>query len=264
MAELTRAKLEVLIVEPSETQGKIITRALHQAGVENIHQVSSGAQALDDIQLAMPDVMISALHLPDMTASELVQQVHATPAPERVAFVLISSETRLRYLDPIRQAGAVAVLGKPFASDELDLALDAALDLVDRNRLAIDDCALHDRNVLIVDDMDLARKHVRRVLSALGFENFSEATDGRAAMRAMAGQHFDLVVTDYMMPEMDGCELVQAIRERDPTIPILMVTSVEDSSRLSAVEQAGVSAICDKPFAPAHVKALVQRMLRAA
>ena len=57
---------------------------------------------------------------------------------------------------------------------------------------------------------------------------------------------------------------MQAIRERNPTIPILMVTSVEDNSRLSAVEQAGVSAICDKPFAPAHVKALVQRMLRAA
>ena len=264
MAELTREKLDILIVEPSETQGKIITRALEQAGIEHVHQVHSGEQALAELRLAMPDVMISALHLPDMTASDLVQQVHTLRAPERVAFVLISSETRLHYLDPIRQAGAVAVLGKPFASEELDLALDAALDLVDRTRLVIEDADLQGCNVLIVDDMGLARKHIRRVLSALGFEQFSEATDGRAAMQAMARQHFDLIVTDYNMPEMDGCELVQAIRERHATIPILMVTSEHDSSRLSAVEQAGVSAICDKPFAPAHVKALVQRMLRAA
>ncbi|MDH3452434.1 MAG: response regulator [Gammaproteobacteria bacterium] len=264
MTELTRSQLEILIVEPSDTQGKIITRALQKAGVEYICQVCSGGQALEEIQLAMPDVMVSALHLPDMTASELVQQVHALPAPERVAFVLISSETRLRYLDPIRQAGAVAVLGKPFAAEELDLALDAALDLVDRARLTVEDGQLHRYNVLIVDDMELARKHIRRVLTAMGFQHFSEAINGRAAMETLGTQRFDLIVTDYNMPEMDGCELVQAIRERHATIPILMITGENDNSRLSAVEQAGVSAICDKPFAPAYVKTLVQRMLQAA
>jgi len=264
MSELTRSTLEVLIVEPSETQGKIISRALQQAGVLHICEARSGHQALEEVLYATPDVMISALHLPDMSASELVQQVHALPSPERVAFVVISSETRLRYLDPIRQAGAVAVLGKPFAAQELDLALDAALDLVDRARLALPECQLQQYNVLIVDDMDLARKHIRRVLGALGFENFSEATNGREAMEAINGQPFSLIVTDYNMPEMDGCELVQAIRERHASIPILMVTSENDDSRLSAVEQAGVSAICDKPFTPAEVKALVQRMLQAA
>ncbi|MDH3713016.1 MAG: response regulator [Gammaproteobacteria bacterium] len=264
MAELTRATLEILIVEPSETQAKIITRALHKAGVRHVCEARSGRQALEEMQYAIPDMMVSALHLPDMTASELVQKVQAMPTPERVAFVLISSETRLRYLEPIRQAGAVAVLGKPFATQELDLALDAALDLADRARLALPDCELHRHNVLIVDDMDLARRYIRRVLQALGFEHFSEAANGRVAMEAMNRQQFDLIVTDYNMPEMDGCELVQSIRERDATIPILMVTSENDDSRLSAVEQAGVSAICDKPFAPAHVKALVQRVLQAA
>jgi two-component system chemotaxis response regulator CheY len=264
MAELTRATLEILIVEPSETQGKIITRALQKAGVQHICEARSGRRALEEVQYATPDMLVSALHLPDMTASELVQQVQAMPAQERVAFVLISSETRLRYLDPIRQAGAVAVLGKPFAAQELDLALDAALDLVDRARLAMPDCDTHRYNVLIVDDMDLARKYIRRVLQVLGFEHFSEAANGRAAMEAMNAEHFDLIVTDYNMPEMDGCELVQSIRERDATIPILMVTSENDVSRLSAVEQAGVSAICDKPFTPAHVKSLVQRVMQAA
>ena len=98
MAELTRATLEVLIVEPSETQGKIISRALQKAGVQHICETRSGRQALQEVQYATPDMLVSALHLPDMTASVLVQQVQALPTPERVAFVLISSETRLRKL----------------------------------------------------------------------------------------------------------------------------------------------------------------------
>lgn len=253
-----------MMVEPSETQGKIITRALRQAGLQHICAVRSGRQALEEARLAPPDLVISALHLPDMTAGQLIEHLHAMPARERLAFVVISSETRLRYLDPIRQAGAVAVLGKPFAAHELELALDAALDLVDRKRLAKPDCELEHHTVLIVDDMLMARKHIRHVLEVLGFKNIIETVNGHDAMEALSGQRFDLVVTDYNMPEMDGCELVQAIRERHSTIPILMVTSEHDESRLSAVEQAGVSAICDKPFAPNSVKTLVQRMLQAA
>jgi len=64
---------------------------------------------------------------------------------------------------------------------------------------------------------------------------------------------------------MDGKELVEAIRahSNQAGIPILMVTSEQDNSRLAAVQNAGVSAICDKPFEPGTVRALVERMIHA-
>ena len=73
----------------------------------------------------------------------------------------------------------------------------------------------------------------------------------------------DLVVTDYNMPEMDGREFVEYVRSRSwqRSVPILMVTSETDQGRLAAVEEAGVSGICDKPFEPAVVRCLLARML---
>jgi two-component system chemotaxis response regulator CheY len=73
----------------------------------------------------------------------------------------------------------------------------------------------------------------------------------------------DLVVTDYNMPEMDGKALVDHIRQRSwqASVPILMVTSESDFGRLAAVEEAGVSGICDKPFDAATVRRLLGRML---
>jgi two-component system chemotaxis response regulator CheY len=76
----------------------------------------------------------------------------------------------------------------------------------------------------------------------------------------------DLVVTDYNMPEMDGKALVDHIRTRSwlASVPILMVTSESDQGRLAAVEEVAVSGICDKPFEPNMVRALLTRILRPA
>jgi len=76
-------------------------------------------------------------------------------------------------------------------------------------------------------------------------------------------QYFDLVVTDYNMPEMDGRELTEYIRTQSwqSSVPILMVSSESNESRLAAVTQAGVSGVCDKPFEPAMVRGLLQKML---
>ena len=65
------------------------------------------------------------------------------------------------------------------------------------------------------------------------------------------------------MPEMDGEALTRYIRENSTqrSIPVLMVTSEESESRLSAVQQAGVSGICDKPFEPETVKRIIHGML---
>jgi len=75
--------------------------------------------------------------------------------------------------------------------------------------------------------------------------------------------YFDLIVTDYNMPEMDGLELIKNIRSTDEqlNVPILMVTSEQNQNRLTAIEKAGVSAILDKPFEPASIKQLIIRLL---
>ena len=87
--------------------------------------------------------------------------------------------------------------------------------------------------------------------------------DGVAAVELLNSQHFDLIVTDYNMPHMDGKELVEYIRHKSTqsSVPIMLVTSEHNESRLAAIQNAGVSAVCDKPFEPSGIKSMLEGIL---
>ncbi|MES9939413.1 MAG: response regulator [Candidatus Thiodiazotropha sp. 6PLUC2] len=256
-------ELLVLLVEPSITQQRVIRRQLSELGIEHIITVNTGEEALQAMRIEHPDLAISTLYLSDMTGTDLVHAMRNDSELVEMAFMLISSETRFRYLDPIRQAGAVAILPKPFQLAELRIAMNSVVEFIDPTQLDLDNFCPEDLKVLVVDDSSMARKHISRILNALGIEQITEARDGQEAVEIIANNYLDLVVTDYNMPNMDGKELVDHIRtaSNQASIPVLMVTSEENESRLAAVQQAGVSAICDKPFEASVVRDLVQKAL---
>jgi two-component system chemotaxis response regulator CheY len=266
MAAIKLSELLVLVVEPSLTQRKIIGRALAQNGVPSIDQCETGEAALARFASDPPDLVISSLYLPDMTGTDLVHRIREADAHADTPFMLISSETRFRYLDPIRQAGVVGILPKPFSSAELGTALAATLDLLDDSGDQLADIDSDSLKVLVVDDSSLARKHISRVLNSLGIQSIDQAGDGIEALEMIEQHYYDFIVTDYNMPRMDGHELVDHIRQASAqaSIPVLMVTSESNENRLAAVQQSGVSAICDKPFEPATVRTLVRQMVTAA
>ncbi len=257
------SQLGVLLVESSAAQQKIISRDLNQHQVTDIRMVSTVAEALAEMREVEPDLVISALYLPDGTGTELLQTMREDEQLQSIVFMLISSETNMHYLDPIRQAGAIAILPKPFDQNQLHAALYSTLDLIDPRELELEELAPQDLKVLLVDDSSMARKHIARVLGNMGIENITMANDGSEAVPLLDQTFFDLVITDYNMPQMDGDKLVAHIRtgsmQRD--VPILMVTSEDDDLRLAAACQVGVSALSDKPFEPGSIRALITQLL---
>ena len=73
---------------------------------------------------------------------------------------------------------------------------------------------------------------------------------------------YDLVVTDYNMPRLDGQGLIDFIRRRSstPSVPVILVTTETDPGKLEAVRQLGVSAICDKSFKPEVVRGVMAQL----
>jgi two-component system chemotaxis response regulator CheY len=257
--------LIVYLVEPSAMQGKIIASLLAKLDVINIQQFATGEEALAQLRESEPGVVISALYLPDMSGTDLVQAMRNDPQLQHVPFVLVSSETRPQVLDPVRQSGVCGILPKPFSEMQLRKVLRATLDYLDQDEsLEESGIDLENLRVLVVDDSPSARRFIRRVLENLGVKHFLEAENGCAAVAILADQAVDLVVTDYNMPEMDGKALVDYVRTQSwqSSVPVLMVTSESDQGRLAAVEEAGVSGICDKPFEPEVVKSLLKKMLQ--
>jgi len=255
--------LNILVVEPSSTQLKIIINHLKESGVKQVEGKTDCTSALEYMQTYTPDLVISAMYFRDMTATELVQQMRQDDKLKAIPFMLVSSETRFKILDPIRQSGIIGILPKPFERQDLKRALNATLDVLSPEELELETYDIDSVKALVVDDSLTSRNHVKRMLNDMGMQHIHQAENGKAAIALLEEQVFDIIVTDYNMPEMDGCQLVDFVRNftEQSYIPILMVTSEEDSTRIASVQQAGVSAILDKPFEPADMRKLIVRLL---
>ena len=155
---------------------------------------NSGQQALEMMENNTPDLVISSLYLSDQTGTDLVTKIRMTEHLKDIYFMLISSETSFEMLDPIRQAGVVAILPKPFKPKDLKTALNTTLDFINVDTEVSDDIDLAELNVLLVDDSNLARKHIRRVLTNLGMENIDEAINGKDAVEKIEARIDDYVV----------------------------------------------------------------------
>lgn len=255
--------LSILLVEPSSAQSKIIIAELKRAGVGSVEGVQSISTALGRLREYQPDLVISSMYFPEGTGTDLVIRMRSDPMLESLPFMLISSEDKFEYLDPIKQAGVVAILPKPFNGDDLKRALISTLDYLEGDDLELDNFDVREVRILLVDDSAMARKHISRVLRNLGASIIVEAHDGKEAIELLQDREFDLVVTDYNMPVMDGEELLKYIRTQSSQsyVPVIMVTSEQNQSTLSSIQQQGVSAMCDKPFDTSHVKGLLKQLL---
>ena len=263
MKPLDLSDLTLSIVEPSVVQAKVIINYLNRFSVTKVQYYTNGSDALDSARRFPPDLVLSAMYLPDMTGKDLVLAIRSDRQLENTPFVLVSSETSIRELDPIRQAGVVAILPKPFELHQLRQALTATLDILALEEEALADYSLEHINVLVVDDSSMSRKQIYRVVSHLGIENVDFAENGKEAVALLAKRFYDLIITDYNMPEMDGEELVRYVRHSSAcsSIPILAVTSEANESKLASIQKAGISEIFDKPFEPATLKAAILRLL---
>lgn len=102
--------------------------------------------------------------------------------------------------------------------------------------------------VLVADDSSTMRKIILRSLQAVGVTDITEASDGSEALAIFKPGEFDLVLTDWNMPGMTGLEVLQGIRTQDANIPVIMVTTEAEKTRVLQAIQAGVSDYLVKPF----------------
>lgn len=101
---------------------------------------------------------------------------------------------------------------------------------------------------LLVDDSGVMRKIILRALNALEINDVTEAADGAEALELFQDDSFDLVLSDWNMPNMTGLELCKAIRDTGSTVPIFMITTEAEQSRVLQAIQAGASDYLVKPF----------------
>lgn len=117
---------------------------------------------------------------------------------------------------------------------------------------------------LVVDDFSTMRRIVRGLLKEMGCSNVTEAEDGAVALSMLKAQRFDFVVSDINMPNMNGFELLKAIKAEETLrhLPVLMVTAEARKEDIVLAAQSGAAGYIVKPFSKATLEDKVQRILQ--
>lgn len=118
--------------------------------------------------------------------------------------------------------------------------------------------------ILLVDDNEEVRRAMSRALERMGHDVVS-AADGRKALKVLHSEPCDLVVTDINMPEMDGIELIMALRKGWPTVPIIAVSGgglVPKELLLDNAEVLGVVSTLAKPVGFSELEDAVNEAIR--
>ena len=116
--------------------------------------------------------------------------------------------------------------------------------------------------ILAVDDSATMRRIIKNQLKQAGYEEVDEAGNGREALTMLGQARYDLLITDWNMPEMNGLDLVKEVRKTDATkgMPILMVTTVAGKEDIVTALKAGVNNYMVKPFDTATLRAKIAQV----
>ena len=121
-----------------------------------------------------------------------------------------------------------------------------------------------DLKFLIVDDFSTMRRIVRGLLKEMGCQNTEEAEDGVVALGMLKASKFDFVVSDINMPNMNGFDLLKAIKTDDNLkhLPVLMVTAEARKEDIVRAAQDGAAGYIVKPFTKATLEEKLNKIIQ--
>jgi CheY-like chemotaxis protein len=119
------------------------------------------------------------------------------------------------------------------------------------------------KTILIADDHDYLRLLVRTTLESPGYR-IIEASDGREALQLATEEHPDLMILDWMLPEMSGIEVLDALRSNTETsaLPVIMLTAKAQSVDRNQAIMKGIRGYLTKPFSPLELVDRVEKALK--
>lgn len=115
--------------------------------------------------------------------------------------------------------------------------------------------------ILVVDDDEVLRMLVTDTLEFEGY-TIEEAEDGLEGYEKIANSQYDVIILDYMMPQLTGMEVLDKIQSFSLDVPIIMLTAKAQQGDREMAKRFGANYFMAKPFSPAELVALVKQILQ--
>jgi DNA-binding NtrC family response regulator len=115
--------------------------------------------------------------------------------------------------------------------------------------------------ILVIDDEEIVRISCRKCLTPEGYE-VDVAANGADGLRLTRENHYDLVLTDLKMPDMDGMEFLMTMKEMQPKAKVIMITGYSTVEHAEEATRLGAYNYIEKPFTPDTLISAVNDALR--
>lgn len=116
--------------------------------------------------------------------------------------------------------------------------------------------------ILVAED-DLLVAHTIRIALRVDGHTVEVAQDGDEALRMFQSKNYDLLITDFRMPKMDGLELAEAIKKLSPGTPVILVTAYVEALKSDMGHVSNVDVLLGKPFSVTELQAALVRIFPA-
>ncbi len=114
--------------------------------------------------------------------------------------------------------------------------------------------------ILVAEDEVMMRRTIEFRLKKDGYTVVT-APDGRDALEKIATQHFDLVITDVMMPFASGLEIISAVKNKETKTPVIVLSAMGQENIVLEAFQLGADDYMTKPFSPNELSVRVKRFI---
>jgi two-component system, cell cycle sensor histidine kinase and response regulator CckA len=245
----------ILVVEDNPITRKMVRVALSTEGL-TVLEAPDAATARSLLRERMPALILLDLVLPDASGFDVLREIRALPGGADVPVFAFTGFMPRDEEARAAAAGFTEFLVKPVEPSRLVATIRAYLELPHTG----DDRPGQGKRVLVVDDDPVQRKLTRVHLELLGFA-VETADDGLAGLAAARRSPHDAILTDVLMPRMDGFKLCQALRQ-DPLlgeIPIVLQSSqyIDEADRALALRLGADEYVARTPDLDAASRALL-------
>ena len=247
----------ILIIEDNATNMELMVYLLRAFGYTPL-AAYDGEEGVRMARSELPDLIICDVHLPKLDGYGVVAELKKDPQLRKIPALAVTALAMVGDRERLLEAGFNGYIGKPIEPDlfvaELESFLPGAPSTPVKNDIA---------TILIVDDHVLNREFLTALLG-YGGHRLLEAANGADALDLMRTERPDLIISDILMPNMDGYEFVTRVHE-DPAladVPIIFYTATYREKEATLLAQAcGVRWVLPKPSDPDVITRTVNEAL---
>ncbi len=263
-----------LVVDDNDTNRKVLRKQLERWHVV-VHEAAGGVHALQRMrQFAdgdqIYDIILIDMQMPGMDGETLAKEIRSKYSLENSLLLLLSSIDDRRTISRVENQLFDGVLTKPVRSQLLYDTLSAAFCQRPQAQAASSvsqqgETKSQEIRILLAEDNLINEKVAIRLLERLGHHQVTVVTTGVQVIQALETGHYDVILMDVQMPEMDGIEATRLIRERetdsDAHLPIIAMTAHAMKGDVERFLQAGMDDYVAKPVRSAQLRAALERVL---